>query len=69
VEPLGEAAVAAASGSPDEQCVVLALQAHQREAQQEIDRRSKAYQNFDDALRVADRIREALAAIARKRRR
>jgi len=64
---LGEAAVAAASGSPDEKRVVLALQALQRDAQQEVDRRVKAYQNSDDVLQIVYAIHDALAAIAEKR--
>jgi HEAT repeat protein len=67
VERLGAAAVAAVSGSPEENRVVTALEALQRDALREVDRRVKAYQDSQDVLRIVDRTREALAAIAEKR--
>jgi len=44
-----------------------ALEALQRDALKEVDRRVKAYQDSQDVLRIVDRTREALAAIAAKR--
>jgi hypothetical protein len=46
----------------------MALEAIQRDTLQEVDRRVKAYQNSSDVLEIAYRTREALTAIAEKRR-
>jgi HEAT repeat protein len=67
VERLGEAASRSTKGSPEEKRVVLALEAMQRDALQEVDRRVKAYQDSRDVLRIVDCTREAMAAIAAKR--